>query len=146
MRYAIPRKDGGVLIMTTTDDAADPSAEIAKLHPDLQALIAGDAITPVTNIPADRTFRNAWKPDLSTDMVKARDIWRNRMRVARTPLLAALDVEYQKADEAQDVERKREIAARKQALRDVTAHPELEAAQTPEQLKAIWPDILPARK
>ena len=56
--------------------------------------------------------------------------------------LAALDVEYQHADERGDVAEKARIAAKKQALRDVTADPAIEAAQTPEALKAVWPDIL----
>ena len=43
-------------------------------------------------VPADRTFRAAWKEDQSTDMPKAREIWRERMRVADThaPVLRPL--------------------------------------------------------
>lgn len=36
------------------------------------------------------------------------------------------------------------IAAKKQALRDVTADPAIEAALTPEALKAAWPEALKA--
>ncbi len=96
----------------------------------------------VNEANADRTFRNAWKNDLTVDMPKARDIHRARLRIMRIPRLAALDVDYQKADEAGDLTLKREIAAKRQALRDVTAAPEIEAAQTPEELKAAIPDIL----
>ena len=31
-------------------------------------------------IPVDRTFRNAWKTDLSVDMAKARIIWTTRLQ------------------------------------------------------------------
>lgn len=95
--------------------------------------------------PTDRTFRNAWKgngSEIVVDMGKARSLWRDRMREARAPKLAKLDVEYQKADEAGDAQRKTQIAAQKQALRDVTADPSIEAAKTPEDLKAVWPVVL----
>ena len=93
----------------------------------------------------DRTFRNAWTLNGSTiecDMVKARDIHRDRLRKARAPLLAELDIEYQRADESGDNEKKRDIARRKQALRDVTADPDIEAADTPAALKLVMPRAL----
>lgn len=90
----------------------------------------------------DRTYRNAWKdtpgknkPD--HDMVKAREIHKEKLRVKRIPLLEALDLEYQKADEVGDTKKKKEIADQKQILRDVTDKPEIEAAQTVEELKQI---------
>jgi hypothetical protein len=93
----------------------------------------------------DRTFRNAWSPNgeaLGVDMTKAREIQRQRMRRARAPLLAALDVEFIRADEAEDEVGKADVIARKAALRDVTADPAIEAARTPEALKAVWPASL----
>ena len=108
--------------------------------------IPADA-TDVTELPADwvappRDFRNAWKLEggkIGHDMEKCRAIHKDKLRLARAPLLAALDVEYQRADEADDKAAKADIAKRKQALRDVTAAPEIEAAKTPEELKAVWP-------
>lgn len=96
------------------------------------------------DVPTDRTFREAWKPDLTLDMDRARDIWRDKMRAAREPLLAALDIEYQRADERGDTGAKADVVSRKQALRDVTDDPAIDAAQTPEDLKAVWPDCLSA--
>jgi len=103
----------------------------------------------------DRTFRNAWTIEygaVTTDMVKAREIHREHMRTARKPKLEQADVEYFKALEASvitglspettEYAALESTAATKQALRDVTAMPEIEAAQTPEELKAVWPDIL----
>jgi hypothetical protein len=95
----------------------------------------------------DREFRSAWRFDggrLTIPIGPARDAWRDRMRRARAPLLAALDIEYQRADERGDANAKRDIAARKQALRDVPADPAIDAAKTPEQLKAVWPACLGA--
>ncbi len=93
-------------------------------------------------LPADRTFRNALKNDLTHDMGKAREIWRDKIRQARARILQALDIEYQRADEVGDTDRKRAIVATKQALRDATDDPRIEAAQTPEELKAVWPEVL----
>ena len=77
---------------------------------------------------------------ISVDMNKARAIHRDRIRSARAPKLTALDVAFQRALEAgSDTS---VIVAQKQALRDVTSDPAIEAAQTPEELKAIWPTAL----
>lgn len=94
------------------------------------------------DIPQDRTFRSAWRCGsgrLSVDMHAAREIWRNRLRKARKPLLAALDAEYQRADEAGNARLKAEIAKRKQSLRDCTKAPEIEAAASLEDLRQVWP-------
>lgn len=77
---------------------------------------------------------------ITIDMAKARDIHRDRMRQARTPKLAALDVAFQRAHEMSNDTAA--IVAQKQALRDVTADPAIEAAQTPDELKMVWPEIL----
>lgn len=77
---------------------------------------------------------------ITIDMSKAREIQRDRMRTARAPKLDALDVSYQRAHETgADTSA---IVAQKQALRDVTVDPAIEAAQTPDALKAVWPEIL----
>jgi len=96
----------------------------------------------VTEVPADRTYRNAWAMDggrIGHAMDKARELHRTMMREARAPLLADLDVAYQRADEAEDVGAKRVIAARKKVLRDITELPEIEQAVSVEELKLIWP-------
>ncbi len=96
-------------------------------------------------VPVDRSYRDAWDFDgekFVIDMPAAREIHRNKLREARRPLLAALDIEYQRADEAGDVMKKQQIAAQKRTLRDVPADPAIEAAQTPEELKAVWPVVL----
>ena len=76
---------------------------------------------------------------IAVDMTKARDIAKDMVRAERAPLLAQLDVEMIRAIEAGDAAKQAEIAAKKQALRDATKHPELLAAQTPEELKAAIP-------
>ena len=99
-------------------------------------------IVDASTVPTDRTFRNAWMPDLSVDMPKAREMRKDKLRILRAPKLAALDIEYNRADEAGNTTLKAEIAAKKKALRDVTIDPAIAAAITPEQLKAVMPAIL----
>lgn len=98
-----------------------------------------------SDVPTDRAFRNSWKDtgtSIECDMPKAREIHRARLRRKRTPLLAVLDSDYLRADEDGDNQKKRDVAARKQALRDVTDDPRIESATTPEELKAVIPDVL----
>ena len=71
---------------------------------------------------------------------KAKAIWKDKWRGARKPLLASLDVEFMKAVEAGDSAKQAEIAAQKQALRDVT-QTEI-AGNSPEEIKSVWPPIL----
>jgi hypothetical protein len=134
------RPDGGVSITTldprtktTSEQWRDVLIERGTI-PATWQVVALDA-----KIPSDRTFRNAWKADLTVDMEKAREIHREHLRQMRAPLLQALDVEYQRADERGDPAEKQRIAARKQVLRDVTKDVAIEAAQTPEELKAAIP-------
>ena len=77
---------------------------------------------------------------ITINMEKAREIHRANMRAARDPLFSALDIAYQRATETgADTSA---IVAKKQALRDVTSDPAIDAAQTTDELKAIWPSIL----
>jgi len=71
---------------------------------------------------------------------KAKAIWKDKWREARKPLLASLDIEFMKAVESADTVKQAEIAAQKQALRDVT-QTEI-VGNTPEEIKSVWPDIL----
>jgi hypothetical protein len=73
---------------------------------------------------------------INVNMDKARDIHREKVRQARNPKLAAKDVEFQRALESgADTAT---IVGEKQALRDAPAAAAIDAATTPEQLKAAW--------
>jgi hypothetical protein len=146
--------DGNVLIFPLpSDDIRDIEADsvagavltfydIEKIMNDLpDTYVAREKIT-VADIPSSRVFRDAWTvsgKSVTVDLDKAKDVTRNRLREARKPMLADLDVAYQRADEAGDVERKKAIAKEKQRLRDITKDPRIEAATTPEALMAITP-------
>ena len=91
-------------------------------------------------VPTDRTFRGAWTfsgEAVEVDMAAARDIWRDKIRVAREPELAKLDTAYMKALETSADTT--QIIADKQALRDAPAHSDIDAATTPDALKAVQP-------
>ena len=73
---------------------------------------------------------------ININMTKARDIHRDKVRQARNPKLASKDIEFQRALETgADTAA---IVAAKQALRDAPASAAIEAATTPDELKASW--------
>ena len=75
------------------------------------------------------------------DMAKAREIHKTNIRVARTPKLQELDIEFQKALETGASTT--DIVAKKQALRDAPADSGIAAASDTDALKAQWKtDIL----
>ncbi len=93
-------------------------------------------------VPTERTFRSAWEANsetevISVDMEAARDIWRDKIRLARIEPFASLDTAFMKALEtgASTVQ----ITADKQALRDAPADPRIDAATTPTELSAVQP-------
>ena len=80
---------------------------------------------------------------IKTDMAIAREIHKKNIRDARTPKLAELDVEFQKALETGASTT--DIVAKKQALRDAPADSGIAAASDADTLKAQWKtDILGA--
>ena len=93
-------------------------------------------------LPAERTFREGWEANadtgiISVNMDAAKDIWRDKIRLAREPELAKLDAAFMKALEAGSSTT--QIAADKQALRDAPSHADIDAATTPDELKAVQP-------
>jgi|TARA_R100000406_G_scaffold88028_1_gene73158 flagellar basal body rod protein FlgB len=73
---------------------------------------------------------------IKTDMAKAKEIHKTNIRVARTPKLADLDVEFQKALETSSDTT--DIVSKKQALRDAPADSAIDAATDEAELKAQW--------
>ncbi len=74
-------------------------------------------------------------------MAKAKEVHKNNIREARTPKLAELDVEFQKALETSSDTSA--IVAKKNALRDAPADSAIDAATNETELKAQWKsDIL----
>ena len=76
---------------------------------------------------------------VTVDMTKAKEIWRNKIREARTEQFKSLDTQYMRADEEGDTDTKAAIVAKKKVLRDAPNDPAIEAATTTEELKKVWP-------
>ena len=92
-------------------------------------------------VPSDRHFRGAWSlsgKTISEDLAVAKTIFKDKIREARTPLLAAEDVVYMKALEAGDSSAQAASVTKKKALRDAPAASAISSADTIAKLKAAW--------
>jgi hypothetical protein len=117
-------------------------AKVAEEYPD--PIVSYEKIT-VDQIPPTRAYRDAWAVSGKTigyNMPRARDIHRTKLREARKPMLEALDIAYQRADEQDDGPEKRRIAAEKQKLRDITASQLIERANNIAALETLTVEYL----
>jgi hypothetical protein len=73
---------------------------------------------------------------IKTDMAKAKEIHKEKIRIARAPKLIELDVEFQRALETGASTT--DIVAKKQALRDAPASSGITTASNITELKAQW--------
>jgi len=96
-----------------------------------------------SEIPTDRTFRDAWKKDakkVSVDMPKARNIHMDRIREEREKKLKEIDIDINKREDTgidtTDMRKKR------QDLRDIPQKFVLSGYKTPDELKVAWPNGL----
>ena len=124
----IYQTETGVAIITPTGELSIEEVAAKDVPAGVPYRIVND-----DEVPSDRTFRNALKYDLTVDMPKAQGITKDRLRQERTPLLTALDVQYQRAQE--DGRDTTIIISEKQRLRDVTKL--ADAATTLDELKAL---------
>ena len=123
--------DGTVSIITPAGDVNDAIKDVPS---GLSYEIVEDSV-----IPTDRSFRNAWKQNsktIETDMTKAKEIHKDKIRIARAPKLAELDIEFQKALETSSSTT--DIVAKKQVLRDAPAASGISTAASEADLKAQW--------
>ena len=131
-RIIYQRENGGISIVVPTGEI--PLNDVIKkdLPPGVKYQIVDTA-----DIPSDRYFRNAWDLDetgrIVTNIDKAREIHKDRLRVQRKPLLEVLDVEYLQAMETK--KDTAEIVAKKQRLRDITK--EVDKRNTPEEIRSV---------
>ena len=92
-------------------------------------------------VPSDRNFRGAWVLSgsvISEDVDTAKNIFKDKVREVRKPLLEAEDVTYMKALEADDAAAKTASVTKKTALRDATDASAITSATTIAELKAAW--------
>tara|TARA_Y100000289_G_scaffold49448_1_gene50113 strand:+ start:638 stop:1006 length:369 start_codon:yes stop_codon:yes gene_type:complete len=92
-------------------------------------------------IPSDRHFRGAWTLDgtvISEDLATAKNIFKDKIREVRKPLLEEEDVVYMKALEADDASAKTASVTKKTNLRNAPAASAIADATTIAELKAAW--------
>jgi len=142
------RPDGGVATCVPSPDSRFINESEAQW---LSRVIVKSAPANVSDLqivsrdllPQDRVFRAAWAMrddgQVQVDMPAARDVHRNRLRRARKTLFRRADADISQAMAVADVDRVQATEAHRQTLRDVTQHPDIEAAQTPEELMRVWP-------
>ena len=84
---------------------------------------------------------------VNVNMTKARAIHLTEIRRVRNAELAKEDITFMRAVEAGDTSAQAAVATKKQTLRDIPATLDITTGvDTPEKLKAKWPDELPARE
>ena len=92
-------------------------------------------------VPSDRHFRGAWSLSgsvISEDMTKAKEIFKDKIREVRAPLLDAEDVVYMKALESGDSDAQAASVTKKTALRNAPAASAITNAADIAALKAAW--------
>ena len=92
-------------------------------------------------VPSGRHFRGAWTLNgtvISEDLDKAKEIFKDKVREVRKPLLEAEDVTYMKALEADDTDAKAASVTKKNSLRNAPAANAITNATTINELKAAW--------
>ena len=95
--------------------------------------------------PSDRHFRGAWSLSgtvISEDLTKAKEIFKDKIREVRKPLLEAEDVVYMKALEADDSSAKSASVTKKTNLRNAPAASAITNASSITALKAAWDEDL----
>ena len=92
-------------------------------------------------VPSDRHFRGAWSLSgsvISEDMDAAKEIFKDKIREVRAPLLDAEDVVYMKALETGDTDAQAASVTKKNNLRNAPAASAITNAANIAALKAAW--------
>lgn len=125
----------------TVQDPTTPNEPVKDIEPRFNYVNLGGADYDIEDytLPADRTFREAWDAPtgavIGVNMDKAKELWRDKIRLARQEEFQKLDAAFMRALETGGDTS--DIVAQKQVLRDAPAHPDIDAATTPEELKLV---------
>ena len=95
----------------------------------------------LTSQPSNKLFREAWSLSgtvISEDLDKAKEIFKDKIREVRKPLLEAEDIVYMKALEADDATAQSNSVTKKNSLRDAPAAAAIDNATDISSLKAAW--------
>ncbi|MDD5407015.1 MAG: hypothetical protein PHE73_08775 [Sulfurovaceae bacterium] len=140
-KIVVKRKDGGVSIIIPTHEATPETILRDVLR--VEGYVSHREINE-DKLPQDRIFRDAWTDDNPTETVdvhieKAKEIKKDHLRQMRKPLFEKLDIEFIQAVEKGDINTQKQIADKKQKLRDIT---KVDLPSTVEELKNFVPEDL----
>jgi hypothetical protein len=76
---------------------------------------------------------------ITINLEKAKNIWRNKIRTERLPVLDSLDILYIRALETGDTQKQNAIIRKKQILRDAPSDSRISNAKNIDELKTIDP-------
>ncbi len=109
----------------------------------LEAVLAKDIpagaeyeVVEQSEIPTDRTFRNAWVKSgkaIATDLPKAKETAHNIRRAERAKEFQPLDIEATIPAKAQEAENKRQLVRDNYAQMQA----DIDSAETPEEIKTV---------
>lgn len=156
MKVAVKMKDGSVRVMEVLEVLKGPNHSVKRkitnkaIQEEIDKWIdAADVVEIIKepSLPKDRVFRNAWKVDSKTksldiDMDKAKELHIDRLRMLRAKQMKKLDIEFMRAVELNDVEKKTEIARLKQKLRNMPETHTMDDISDPDTLKMSKPSYL----
>ena len=127
MKIIVYRQGTGIAVITPTNDKVIKNKDgsvtnIIGLDLAMKDIPEGAEykIIEDSELPKDRIFRNAWNYDLKEDIPKSKEIWKEKLRADRKPILEKLDVDFMRAMEENDEVLMLDITKAKQVLRDVT--------------------------
>ena len=92
-------------------------------------------------VPSTRHFREAWSLNgnvITEDLAAAKEIFKDKIREVRKPLLETLDVTYMRSLEIGDESNKAAAITKKNNLRDAPAAAAISNATTIDELIAAW--------
>ena len=158
--YLLKRDDGrvSIVMVDTPKDGQDAVIELLKKGMVFTSVKIVDPKILIKMYMRNNDFRDAWKlngDNLDVHLPTARDIHLDRIKTRRAEYLG-----YQKGTDWKMIRQLeatvkmllehlglddsafRDLASERQKLRDVTKTIDLESAETPEQLKAVWPEEL----
>ena len=136
------RPDGGVSVVIpniNTDETLTEEEALQRSFKKLPSSAINPQIVESNTISSDRTFRDAWVKDekvITTNITKAKDLTKDRLRSERKPLLEAQDILFNRALETS--EDTSAIVTEKNRLRDITN--QVDDMTTLNQLKAATTD------
>jgi len=107
--------------------------QLLKLYPSAVVVDKSDVKTEFLDVAE---IKNG---TVTYNILKAKEIQKNKFRQARKPILEKLDVEFMRALESGNTQKVQEITAKKQELRDIT---NISLPDNIEELKNTWPSIL----